>query len=208
MIDFLRGMVVEVADDSIVVDVGGVGFRVYCPVPQQFRQSAGEPVLVYTYLHMREDEWVLYGFSQLPERTLFRQLLTVTGIGPKLAMSILGAAAFGEIAAAIAGGDVATLTRLPGVGKKTAQRLIVELKDKLEVPWTDAADPMAALPDPAPPGGIWTEVAAALQSLGYKEVEIRPIVRELEQQAAGEELTPDQALRRALQRIDTYRRAR
>jgi len=208
MIDFLRGSVVGVDEESIVLDVGGVGYRVYCPAPYRFRPSEA-PILVYTHLHVREDEWVLYGFAQLPERTLFRQLLTVSGIGPKLALSMLGAASCEEIAAAIAGEDVTLLTRLPGVGKKTAQRLIVELKDKVEVPLVPAA---AAADGPAaviPQGGVWREVADALLALGYKEAEIRTILRELSQQQAEErEISLDQALRCALQRIDTLQRAR
>lgn len=214
MIDFLRGTLVAVDADSIVVDVGGVGYRVYCPAPERFRRAGEEAVRVYTHLHVKEDEWVLYGFPQLPERALFRQLLAVTGVGPKLALSILGSAPYGEIAAAIADENVALLTRLPGVGKKTAQRLIVELKDKVEVPWAEMGpdgERLAVWDDASEgslPGGVWREVAAALQSLGYKEAEIRPIVRELAQDAKGGEMSPDEALRRALQRIDTYRRAR
>lgn len=216
MIDYLRGTVVEVDVDSIVVDVGGVGYRVYCPAPERFRRPDDGPVLVYTHLHVKEDEWLLYGFPRPEERALFRQLLAVSGIGPKLALSILGATGYGEIAAAIAGENVEWLTRLPGIGKKTAQRLIVELKDKVEVPWPEAAPPLAMTdgppggPGPAGPwpGGLWREVALALQSLGYKEAEIRPVVQELARETEEGPPSPERALRRALQRLDTYRRIR
>jgi Holliday junction DNA helicase RuvA len=207
MIEYLRGRLVALDDESIVLDVGGIGYRIFCPAPGQFRGCSSDDVIqVYTHLHVREDEWLLYGFAELAERTLFRQLMTVTGIGPKMAMAILAAASSREIAAAICQADLPFLTRLPGVGKKTAERLIVELKDKVT----------SAIPvlEPVPEGGrkgpkrfpeersLWNEVAAGLASLGYREAEIRQALSDLSHDGDRlQELTVEEALRLALQRL-------
>ncbi len=207
VIDFLRGKLVTADEESIVLDVGGIGYRIFCPAPGQFhRRASDEAILVYTHLHVREDEWLLYGFAELSERTLFRKLMTVTGIGPKMAMSILAAASFREIAAAISGEDLSFLTRLPGVGKKTAQRLIVELKDKVTdtFPVSSPSSEEGHLTGGnEEERGLWNEVAAGLAALGYREPEIRQVICDLAQDGdLAMKITVEKALRLALQRID------
>ncbi|GMU54710.1 MAG: Holliday junction ATP-dependent DNA helicase RuvA [Candidatus Xenobia bacterium] len=131
MIAFVRGPVAEVSQGLAVVDVGGVGLAVRVPDPISQRLEPGDEVRLATFLVVREDELSLYGFSSNRERELFKLVLTISGIGPKLGLKLLSHLSPGQLAAAILEEDVRSLTRVPGVGAKTAKRLIVELSEKI-----------------------------------------------------------------------------
>src|SRR5438309_3487689 len=145
MIAHLRGRVLSKRPNHAVVDVNGVGYEVAISVPT-FSElpTAGAEVSLHIHTHVREDALSLYGFLRIAEKHLFEKLLTVSGIGPKLAITILSGMAADEMVGAIRGGDIARLTRIPGIGKKTAERMVLELRDKLPMPTGTAEVSMAA----------------------------------------------------------------
>lgn len=163
MIALVRGEVVARGADHVIVDVRGVGYKVFVP-----RHPAADSVTLHTHQVVREDAQQLYGFETREELALFEMLIGVSGVGPKAAMSILSVARPAQIASAIAGGDVAMLSKAPGVGKKTAERLIVDLKGK--VARSGTAREAAAMP-------LDDEAAAALQALGYTASEALAALR-------------------------------
>ncbi len=132
MISLLEGKVIEKAGDRAVVSVGGVGYEVLLPAPTLGRLPAlGRAARLYTRLQVRDDDMVLYGFSSVDERTLFDHLVTVSGVGPKVALAILSVLSTEALRRAVSSGDTAALTLVPGVGKKVAGRVILDLKDKI-----------------------------------------------------------------------------
>jgi len=192
MISRLSGTLVEKNPPHLVVDCGGVGYEVEAPTGVFLDLPAlGERVVVLTHLQVSQDHQTLYGFSTVAQRTLFRQLMKVSGIGAKLALTILSGASGEELARYVADGDAASLTRLPGIGKKTAERIIVELRDKLE--GLPAVLPGAG--EGGQPEGAAAEAASALKALGYKPAEVSRMVRD----AAGPGLSAEQIIRKALQ---------
>ena len=163
MIALIKGEIVSRASDHVVVDVRGVGYKVFVP-----RHPAGDVVQLHTHHVVREDVQQLYGFETNEELALFEMLIGVSGVGPKAAMSILSVSRPAQVAAAIASADVAALSRAPGVGKKTAERLIVDLKNKVT----------RTGPEREPTGVIVDdEAAAALQALGYTASEALAALR-------------------------------
>ncbi|WP_286883942.1 Holliday junction branch migration protein RuvA, partial [Aneurinibacillus sp. UBA3580] len=132
MIDFIEGQVAYVETDCVVVMSHGVGYRIFSGNPFQYREGEHETVRIYTHHYVREDAVHLYGFSTRNERDLFRKLLDVSGIGPKGALAMISAGTPEQIIAAVTQENIEFLTRFPGVGKKTAQRIILDLKDKLK----------------------------------------------------------------------------
>src|SRR5918911_1517078 len=163
MIASIRGSLLFVGVDHAVVETGGVGFLIYAP--RNVLGALGEvgsEVRLYTHLHIREDLLALYGFASTDQRHLFETLLTVSGIGPKVALSLLSSAPSDELRATIAGGDTARLARGPGIGKKTAERLVLELRGKLEIKGLPA--PSAATPALA---ALNNELAEMLIGLGF-----------------------------------------
>ena len=172
MIARLRGKLEARGEDYVIVDVGGIGFKVRVPTSLLDQLGdVGSPVELFTHLHVRENELALYGCATEDELALFEQLLTVSGIGPKAALSILSALAPDTLRLAIAQGQVDVLTRVPGIGKKTAQRLVLDLKGKL-----DLAALMAEAPAISPADA---EVIAALTGLGYSVSEAQAALRSL-----------------------------
>jgi Holliday junction DNA helicase RuvA len=134
MIAHLRGIVLEKHPNQVIVDVGGVGYDVTIPVSAYSSlPDAGKEVRLHVHTHVREDALVLFGFVAFADKALFEKLITVSGIGPKLAITALGGLTAPDLAAAIKSGSLETLTRVPGVGKKTAERLVLELRDKLDL---------------------------------------------------------------------------
>src|SRR6185503_19087434 len=163
MIASIRGTLLFIGVDHAVVETGGVGFMIYAPrnVLGALGEVGGE-VRFYTHLHIREDLLALYGFASADQRHLFETLLAVSGIGPKVALSLLSSAPSDELRMTIATGDTARLSRVPGIGKKTAERLVLELKGKLDVKGLPA--PSAATPALM---AVNTELAEMLVSLGF-----------------------------------------
>ena len=133
MIARLAGTLVSKQPPLMVIDVAGVGYEVEAPLPVFYDlPETGQPVVILTHMSVKEDSHTLYGFASESERRVFRQLLKISGIGAKLALTILSGASGDELARHVAERDAAALTRLPGIGKKTAERIIIELRDKLE----------------------------------------------------------------------------
>ncbi len=169
MITFLNGLLIEKSPARVVLDVGGVGYEVFIPLSSYDRLgSEGQACRLLIFDYLREDLHNLYGFASERERRLFGLLMTVTGIGPKLAMTVLSGLSVRDLISAIAGGDLKRLGGITGIGKKTAERIVVELRDKL--PQADVLE--AAAPAPAPAGDTRVRDAVlALISLGYKQAD-------------------------------------
>jgi len=160
MIAGLQGKLESLGGDWAIINVGGIGFQVYMPTSTlSSLGKVGEEVKVYTHFHLREDNAALYGFATSDEMRLFQTLLGVSGLGPKLALAMLSAMSMEKLTMAIATGSVDLLTVIPGIGKKVANRLILELKDKIAAGWV--VTPAAQLAEEN------TDVVAALISLGY-----------------------------------------
>lgn len=163
MIAHLRGRLLAKHPNQAIVETHGVGYEVTISVPTFSEMpAAGSEVALHIHTHVREDALSLYGFLRLAEKHLFEKLLTVSGIGPKLAITILSGMPTDEMATAIRGGDLARLTRIPGIGKKTAERMVLELRDKLPAT-TGAAGVSAAQASP-----VEEDVISALVNLGYQ----------------------------------------
>src|SRR5215813_1094545 len=163
MIAHLRGTLLAKRPNQAIVETHGVGYDVVISVPT-FSElpAAGAEVALHIHTHVREDALSLYGFLRLAEKHLFEKLLTVSGIGPKLAITILSGMPADEMVGAIRSGDVGRLTRIPGIGKKTAERMVLELRDKLP--------PQTVGPEPVIParGAVEEDVLSALLNLGYQ----------------------------------------
>lgn len=202
MIASLRGVVCEPGPDFVVLDVGGVGYLVHVTPSTRARlPDAGHEARLFTHYAVREDAVTLYGFVSREERDLFELLITVSGIGPKVALAMLAGTQPESFSAAVAGGDVAYLTRLPGVGKKTAQRLLLELKDKI-VSWLPA-DGGIALDEVAVSGARPTdrdEAVQALLTLGFSQAEASQAVARAAAET-GEGATAEDLIRSALKRV-------
>ena len=170
MYAYLKGVVADKGANELVLDVGGVGYLLSCSMTTlQETPSIGETMKAYTYFSVREDAMELFGFATPEEKSMFLRLLSVSGVGPKLALSILGAMPLRDLTLAIVTGDAAALSRAPGVGKKTAQRIALELKEKVTESDLEAAPAAAPLP-PAQEDAA-AEALAALQALGYTPTE-------------------------------------
>jgi Holliday junction DNA helicase RuvA len=196
MIGSVRGRVLErTASGEVLVEVGGVGYRASVPIGALVALSPGDKTFLFTHLHVREDAMVLFGFPTRDERDTFEALITATGVGPKLALAILGVHSPDALRAALAGDDLDALVLVPGVGKRTAQRLLIELKARLSVPDLD-------LGEGGTPVGPRAEVREALGGLGYSPDEVRDVLAGLDDAAPVEAL-----LREALRRLKPAARA-
>ena len=197
MIARLRGTILEKHPTRLVVEVGGLGLDVFVPVPVgQAAGKVGSPIVLLTVLVVREDALTLYGFFAPAERALFLKLLGVSGIGPKIALGVLSGPSVPELVAAIREQNLAVLTRLPGIGKKTAERMSVELRDSL-----------AEFEAAARPGGAHSgraDAVAALVSLGYSRAGAQAAVDETAQGAGTE--AAEALVRRALARLSSPKR--
>ena len=170
MIGRITGTLLEKNPPQVLVDAQGVGYEIDVPMSTFYNlPRTGDPVELLTHLVVREDAHLLYGFLTAPERTAFRQLLKVSGVGPKVALAILSGLSVDDLAVAVAAQDAASLTRVPGIGKKTAERLVLELRDKLP-----SALPAAKASAPHGP-----DVLNALLSLGYNAREAAGAIRDL-----------------------------
>ena len=177
MIGYVKGIVTHMFTDSCFVDVQGVGYRVYIPASTLEKLSMGKESLLYTYMSVREDAIILYGFLTQDEYDLFILLIGVNGIGPKVALGILSAVHPDGFRVAVRQKNMAVLTRISGIGKKTAERIVLELQDKIGQ--ADAAADAAAIASGAVvPSGIVQEALAALTSLGYSTQEVQPVIEE------------------------------
>ena len=196
MISFLDGDLVEALPTQVVISVQGVGYLVQIPLSSfEHLPALGARFKLLTHLVVREDAHLLFGFMTAAERDLFRLLVQhVTGVGPKLALAVLSGMSVSQFKAAVVGGDINALSKVSGLGKKTAERIILELKDKVGVAavWELAAsgrnDQQAKVND----------AVLALLSLGFKQIEAQKAVREILSRAKTEEIDTEELVRRAL----------
>src|SRR5215468_10648459 len=175
MIGQLRGRLADKRPNQVLVDVGGVGYLVQ--VPLSTYAALGDlhaEVTLLIHTHVREDQLALYGFLSSREKHFFEMLLSASGVGPSLALKILSGMSVEELVPAIRNGDLVRLTKIPGVGRKTAERMVVELKDKLDAVVVSTEKPVTA----ASPAGIETDVVSALVNLGYDTREAESAVAE------------------------------
>ncbi|MCD9047434.1 MULTISPECIES: Holliday junction branch migration protein RuvA [unclassified Luteimonas] len=192
MIGRLKGILAHKQPPWLVVDVHGVGYELEAPMSTFYDlPEAGREVVLFTHYAQKEDSVSLYGFLTEPERRLFRDVQKVSGIGAKIALAVLSGASVGEFARLVQTGDITALTRIPGIGKKTAERMVVELRDRAADLAVGAAV-SASGPVPADP---LSEATVALQQLGYKPAEAQKMARA----AASEGDTPEIIIRKALQ---------
>jgi len=189
MIAGLHGTLESLGGDGAIINVGGIGFRVYMPTSTlSSLGKIGDEVHLYTHLYLREDNATLYGFATDDELRFFQTLLGVSGLGPKLALAMLSAMSLDKLTMAIATGSVDLLTIVPGIGKKVADRLILELKDKIAAGWVTT--PAAQLAE------VNTDVLAALTSLGYSVAEATRAVATL---PSAPDLSLEEKIKLALQ---------
>lgn len=199
LIEFIKGKVEYVGPEFVVLETRGIGFQISTPNPFIFSKELGEEVTIYTYHYVREDLMALYGFQSRQEKTLFTKLLNVSGIGPKGALAILASGEPEQVVDAIENEDEAFLVKFPGVGKKTARQMILDLKGKLQdvVPdfFPTLFSPEKGERHSKQNNQELEEAILALKSLGYSEKEIKRISPDLQK----ESLTTDQYIKRALQ---------
>jgi len=194
MIARLSGTLIAKQPPLLVIDVAGVGYEVEAPLSVFYDlPEVGKPLVLLTHLQVKEDGHHLFGFTGESQRALFRQLLKIGGIGAKLALAILSGTTPDELARRVSEGDAASLTRIPGIGKKTAERIIIELRDKLD--HLALAAPAGGMGQAPGPGNAASEATHALASLGYKPQEASRLVR----QVAKPEMNAEDIIRLALQ---------
>ncbi|SMC59955.1 Holliday junction branch migration protein RuvA [Sporomusa malonica] len=180
MIGYVKGIVTHLFSDYCFVDVQGIGYRVFIPNSTRQKLTTGQPATLFTYLNVREDALTLHGFHTQEEYELFLSLISVSGIGPKVAAGVLSAITPQNFRAAISTNNSVMLTKLPGIGKKTAERIILELKDKIGVSTEFAAGvPGQPSPDTSLQGDILQEAMQALTALGYNHAEITPVIKKV-----------------------------
>jgi len=197
MIGRLRGTLISKQPPWLLVEVGGVGYELEAPMSTIYDlPQTGKEVILLTHYAVKEDSVALYGFLHEAERTLFRNLQKVSGIGAKIALAVLSGVSVNDFARLVQAGDVAALTKIPGIGKKTAERIVVELRDRVEGMGTSlpgASGRGAGVPlDPA------GEATVALQQLGYKPVEVTRLVQKVAAEGDDAEAIIRKALRAAL----------
>src|ERR1041385_6501345 len=199
MITFLDGQLVSALPTQAVVDVNGVGYEVFIPLSSYDKLPVvGEAIHLLTHLAVREDAHVLYGFMTPAERDLFRLLVNnVSGIGPKLALAVLSGMSVTSFKAAVVNSDIAAISKISGLGKKTAERIVLELKDKLRVAATSEA--ASATHAPTPEQEQVNEAVLALITLGYKQVEAHKAVRDLQEK--GEAKSAEDLVKIALKKM-------
>lgn len=197
MIDSVRGLLFKKTPTYCVVNCSGIGIGIFISInTYQHLGDEGSEIFLLTYLHVREDALLLYGFSEETERDMFRKLVSVSGIGPRLAMTILSGLSVMDLQRAISSEDVDVLTRVPGIGKKTAQRVILELKEKIAIkmPYTDSAF-MALTPHER---DKINEALLALVTLGYRQSEAKGAIERVLKKA-GHEISIENLIKLALQ---------
>ena len=198
MIGRIKGKLITRQPPQLLVDVNGVGYELEAPMSTFYQLPAvGEDVILHTHMVVREDAQLLYAFASLAERKMFRDLIRINGVGPKLGLTILSGISAQDFARAVQEGDASALTSLPGVGKKTAERLIVELRDKLGDEFTGISDDSATAATGIEPvaASPVSDAVSALTALGYKAQEASRMVRAVD--ASG--LETEAIIRAALQ---------
>jgi len=189
----LSGTLLSKHPPLLLLDVHGVGYEVEAPMSTFFRLPAvGESLVLHTHLVVREDAQLLFGFATLAEKSLFRELIKISGVGPKVALAVLSGISVEDYWATVRSGETGRLVKLPGIGKKTAERLVLEMRDKAGA-GTDALPGAAAVPQ-----GALAEARSALASLGYKPAEVQRLTDAVYKDGMSTEAIIQEALKRAL----------
>ena len=202
MIGRLRGILVEKHPPEILIEVSGVGYEVNMPMTCFYKlPKEGEEAVIYTHFVVREDAQLLFGFNNKTERALFRELLKANGVGPKLGLAILSGMSAEQFVACVHNEDATSLVKLPGVGKKTAERLVLEMKERLKdwgmdlfTPYTDGAI-LEMQEDPTVKGNAQDDAIAALMALGYKANQAEKAVKAIKGQGHSSEVLIKEALK-------------
>ncbi len=190
MIATLRGEITQIEDTTIIIETGGLGLRVFVTKPLRERVKAGEIIFLFTHLVVREDDWKLFGFESQADRELFRTFLGVDGVGPRTALAVLSTLTIDTVQRAVFNDEPDLLSRVPGVGKKTAQKMVLYLHDRLK--------PVSGLENIASMSDTDSEVLAALTALGYSVVEAQTAIQSIPK-GAPEDV--EERLRLALQQF-------
>ena len=191
MIATVRGEITQIEDSAAIIETGGVGLRVFVPKPLRERMKTGEVIFLFTHLVVREDDWKLYGFETQADRELFTTLLGVDGVGPRTALAVLSTLNLDTVQRAVFSEEPDLLSRVPGVGKKTAQKMVLYLHDRLK--------PVSGLDKIASMSNSDSEVLAALTALGYSVVEAQTAIQSIPKDAPDD---VEERLRLALQQFD------
>jgi len=198
----LRGTLLEKQPPELLIEVGGIGYEVQMPMSCFYElPNIGEEAIIYTHFVVREDAQLLYGFNSVNERALFREVIKANGVGPKMGLGILSGMTAAQFVACVEREDISTLVKLPGVGKKTAERLVVEMKDRLKN-WGAAGDLFTPATDAAPVDSLAAaseqnaedEAVSALLALGYKAAQASKVVSQVSKPG----MTSEQLIREAL----------
>lgn len=200
MIGYLKGIVTHLFREHCFIDVHGVGYRVFVPASTMEKLTIGKETTVFTYMNVREDAILLYGFATQDEYDLFMLLISVNGVGPKVALGVLSAVNPDGFRLAVHQKNIKVLTKMPGIGKKTAERIVLELQDKIG-PVDDGAVADIVVPSTAASKGMMSEAVDALVGLGYSEQEILPVVEE----KAGICQTVEQLIKEVLKALGSRR---
>lgn len=199
MISYICGELAHIGQDSIIVDNGGIGYRIFIPVSMlDFLPSMGNTVKIYTFLNVREDAMQLFGFLTHDDLDIFKMLITVNGIGPKGALGILSVLSTDDLRFAVLSGDDKTISKAPGIGKKTAQKLILELKDKMKLEDVFEHDTISGSDNLSQASSVKNDVVMALVALGYSNAEALKAVNGCD---ISEGMDSDGLLKLALKRI-------
>jgi len=190
MIATLRGEITQIEDTAAIIEIGGIGLHVFVPKPLRERMKTGEVIFLFTQLIVREDDWKLYGFETQADRELFTTLLGVDGVGPRTALAVLSTLNLDTVQRAVFSEEPDLLSRVPGVGKKTAQKMVLYLHDRLK--------PLTGLEKIASMSDSDSEVLAALTALGYSVVEAQTAIQSISKDAPDD---VDERLRLALQQF-------
>ena len=200
MIGFLRGQVAVLKADYCLLDVNGVGYRVFVAGPTRNKLRLKEEAQLFTYMNVYQDGITLYGFASEEEYDIFQLLIGVSGIGPKVALGILSAITVESLCKAIQNKQATVLTKLPGIGKKSAERLILELKDKVAFAAADDVEEILTLDLEGPTGDdMMSEAQAALVALGYSQAEIAPVLKK-----ATKCKTTEEVIKLALKQLNKF----
>ncbi len=194
MYAFLKGKIAFTTQNSVAIDVNGIGFEVFCTdaFAMSLSAKAGEEVTIYTYLNVKEDEMTLFGFESLAEKNMFLNLISVNGVGPKLALTIIGGIKLDDLISAIVSGNSMMVNSVKGVGKKTAEKIIIELRDKINKAYPDV--PVSKDSSEEQLNGIMTDAVATLVALGYKDADAIKAVKK----AYTEGITLTQLIHKAM----------
>ncbi|MFD1335354.1 Holliday junction branch migration protein RuvA [Oceanobacillus iheyensis] len=196
MIAYIKGTLNSLGDESLIVDVGGIGYEIVCPNPFVFQDLLNQQIHIQTYHHVREDAQILFGFQNKDEKYLFTKLISVSGIGPKGALAILAGVDISGFIAAVENEDDKFLTSFPGVGKKTARQIILDLKGKLTSVFSITDEQQKSSVSNVNNNEVFSEAMEALKALGYTDKEVKQVLPHLKKD--NDALSVDEAIRKAL----------